>query len=356
MLLRQQPDMVHGITDHLEKTLEGSLNLTGTSQDGVKLPLMKLFLTFEYSEVSVARDRLFAMLGLASDGADKDLRPNYDESTEEVLLRYAKTFIKNGQGLDVLYGAGMVGRDAQIPSWVPDWTQLARNKSKPLAFCAHTGETYKAAADIPSAFRFSNNICELITSGGYLDEISKLLYLPLPDFEGDEGEAVYLAKLTEFFLEVDGLASNGMPYVTGEPLVEVKRRTLVGNRSVRPRIAPKEYGDDYSTFRRSVRESNERGSFTADFYNTTELSKRLLSINQMYAVYETKNGLVGMVPRGTLVGDSIYLISGATMSFVMRPHAVKECLQIVGPCYVHGMMDGEGLRSEGWAVEDIHIL
>jgi hypothetical protein len=189
-----------------------------------------------------------------------------------------------------------------------------------------------------------------------LDEISKLLYLPLPDFEGDEGEAVYLAKLTEFFLEVDGLASNGMPYVTGEPLVEVKRRTLVGNRSVRPRIAPKEYGDDYSTFRRSVRESNERGSFTADFYNTTELSKRLLSINQMYAVCETKNGLVGMVPRGTLVGDSIYLISGATMSFVMRPHAVKECLQIVGPCYVHGMMDGEGLRSEGWAVEDIHIL
>jgi hypothetical protein len=112
MLLRQQPDMVHGITDHLEKTLEGSLNLTGTSQDGVKLPLMKLFLTFEYSEVSVARDRLFAMLGLASDEADKDLRPNYDESTEEVLLRYAKTFIKNGQGLDVLYGAGMVGRDA----------------------------------------------------------------------------------------------------------------------------------------------------------------------------------------------------------------------------------------------------
>lgn len=66
----------------------------------------------------------------------------------------------------------------------------------------------------------------------------------------------------------------------------------------------------------------------------------------------TKTGWIGVVPPGTRVGDEVRIVMGAQTPFVMRPiegvgEGIEErCFELVGECYVHGMMDGEILTDE----------
>jgi hypothetical protein len=121
MILREMPTEVR----ELISQMFGQLTESFTPKfDGIRFPLCDLLMMFCKSEASNARDRLFAFLGLAADGNDSSLQPNYDESVGSVFLRYAKYFVRNGDGMKLLYLApGVSNRDFQIPSWVPDWTQ-----------------------------------------------------------------------------------------------------------------------------------------------------------------------------------------------------------------------------------------
>jgi hypothetical protein len=51
---------------------------------------------------------------------------------------------------------------------------------------------------------------------------------------------------------------------------------------------------------------------------------------------------LGMVPYGTKIGDIIALIWGSEVPFVLRKSGTHDKYQIIGECYVHGFMDGEG--------------
>ncbi|KAF2679681.1 hypothetical protein K458DRAFT_113171 [Lentithecium fluviatile CBS 122367] len=53
----------------------------------------------------------------------------------------------------------------------------------------------------------------------------------------------------------------------------------------------------------------------------------------------TDKQLLGTFPDETRVGDLVVIFLGAAMPFVLR--AVGENYQLVGACYVHGIMDGE---------------
>ena len=53
-----------------------------------------------------------------------------------------------------------------------------------------------------------------------------------------------------------------------------------------------------------------------------------------------------MVPQGTRTGDIIALFWGSEVPFVLRRSATIEEYQIVGECYVHGEMSGEGLKED----------
>jgi hypothetical protein len=70
----------------------------------------------------------------------------------------------------------------------------------------------------------------------------------------------------------------------------------------------------------------------------------------------TEKGLMGMVPKHSKIGDVICLIYGAQVPFVLRTSSEEKeasdtsetMYQLVGECYIHGMMDGEGLNMGNW--------
>lgn len=66
---------------------------------------------------------------------------------------------------------------------------------------------------------------------------------------------------------------------------------------------------------------------------------------------QTEKGRAGLVPGQTIEGDRVCVFSGVPIPLVIRRKG--EHYQLVGPCYVHDMMDGQALESEDWHVEGI---
>ena len=62
--------------------------------------------------------------------------------------------------------------------------------------------------------------------------------------------------------------------------------------------------------------------------------------------FTTRDGYMGLGDKYTQAGDVVALLYGARTPFVLRPYG--DYFTVVGPCYVHGTMDGEyldGCRS-----------
>ena len=74
-----------------------------------------------------ARDRIYAVQGLASDG-DSFSPPNYAISISELYIQVAATMAKTRQDLKILHSSPPRSSTALdgvvLPSWVPDWGQV----------------------------------------------------------------------------------------------------------------------------------------------------------------------------------------------------------------------------------------
>ncbi|KAI1633258.1 heterokaryon incompatibility protein-domain-containing protein [Biscogniauxia mediterranea] len=69
----------------------------------------------------------------------------------------------------------------------------------------------------------------------------------------------------------------------------------------------------------------------------------------------TKNGYIGLVPPLTQVGDRVCILFGGDAPYLIRPEdgdmlnesAKSISCQLVGECYIHGIMDGEMMHLAG---------
>jgi hypothetical protein len=70
----------------------------------------------------------------------------------------------------------------------------------------------------------------------------------------------------------------------------------------------------------------------------------------------TERGYLGLVPHGALPGDSIVLIDGGAVPFLVRGCGNAErpyLTTLVGECYIHGIMHGEALRFADTVVGEL---
>ncbi|KAK0506929.1 hypothetical protein JMJ35_010629 [Cladonia borealis] len=59
------------------------------------------------------------------------------------------------------------------------------------------------------------------------------------------------------------------------------------------------------------------------------------------AFFKTDSWYLGFGPNCTAAGDQIFLLIGSDVPFILRP--AGDEFELVGACYVHGIMYGEGL-------------
>ncbi|RYP59092.1 hypothetical protein DL769_008691 [Monosporascus sp. CRB-8-3] len=375
-------------------------------------PLSALLSGFRHFDATDPRDKIYALLGLIIDNKRPYplLYPDYATSPPELMNLTARHLINAESYFDVISFAGTGhartwGGESQakgMASWAADWT------CAPLGAPLHdprsakfSGTKYGAADQVSAEIVFGavmrgenehsarGEADELWMRGERWDEIAAVW----PGEDGstwcaDEpveidpatGRAVFNQERVHELVEHHDRALEFVLRAgeTDESHVrECFWRTLIGDRTKTQRPAPGGTGQLYMRWVENI-----RALLTC---NVSELSAvdrivpHLTAWNDLLSqcavgrkVCLTKSGHMGMVPMGARAGDSVAFPYGAATPLVLREvegdpgfhghdhpptlltKATSGLYELIGECYVHGVMDGEALRGLGYS-EIFHI-
>ncbi|KAI4287845.1 MAG: hypothetical protein L6R35_002896 [Caloplaca aegaea] len=60
----------------------------------------------------------------------------------------------------------------------------------------------------------------------------------------------------------------------------------------------------------------------------------------------TEKGYLGLAPYAAEVGQSIAIVKGGKVPLLLKPRELNASWELVGDCYLHGIMHGEGFEAE----------
>lgn len=69
----------------------------------------------------------------------------------------------------------------------------------------------------------------------------------------------------------------------------------------------------------------------------------------------TARGYVGAVPISTKSGDSVFVLPGAPVPFILRARSDGK-FTLVGEAYVHGIMQGEAFDSQPLTAGEVVLV
>ncbi|KAJ3548372.1 hypothetical protein NM208_g1031 [Fusarium decemcellulare] len=339
------------------------------------------------------RDKIFGMLGVAGqDVSHPYVKPDYDLSAEEVFRRFVLWELQQNNNLAVL---GMSSNKSQstfsTPSWVPDFTRLDphnclngwRNRVK-----------FHASAALSSQVQISNDEMVLCLKGRAIDilhtvgdESVKDPTHVLHDNEGlddldlvkkemqvnkcmiEEARDIWLnamkrsTKGSGFSLQPDSIFTKdereGKLKVNIESLTESLKdwqpffMTLICSRSADGKedsdLAP-------AMIRAFIRLSlgvrvRENQPEAMDAFQARKGLRTILAFTRSRRFAGTESGLAGYVPMRAKKGDTVVILNGADVPFVLRKKDDGRYL-LVGECYMHGIMNGEALDTSNFKSEE----
>ncbi|KAL9036236.1 MAG: hypothetical protein Q9180_004415 [Flavoplaca navasiana] len=88
--------------------------------------LLRLLTQFRHCEATNPKDKVYALLGMASDMPDDaDFKPNYAKPVAEVYQDLVEFIVTKDRNLDILRACEISGPEHDLPSWVPDWSRAS---------------------------------------------------------------------------------------------------------------------------------------------------------------------------------------------------------------------------------------
>lgn len=106
---------------------ERILRLRRNQQAGKPITMFEALYLSAHAQATDARDKLYALLGLAFDGARLVPHPNYNLLPEDVYRHFSSELLQRGYPLDVVHLRSVRrGVESFSPSWVVDWRNLSK--------------------------------------------------------------------------------------------------------------------------------------------------------------------------------------------------------------------------------------
>ncbi|KAK8113054.1 hypothetical protein PG984_013580 [Apiospora sp. TS-2023a] len=112
------------------------------------MPLSHLLQCTRGYQATDPRDKLYALLGMASDVSYDELVPDYTQSVKSVYLNLVSFMVSRLHNLDVISSGRLSSQIGTTPSWLPDWR--VSQDLKPLNSEELEGHYYKAAGHTSS--------------------------------------------------------------------------------------------------------------------------------------------------------------------------------------------------------------
>jgi hypothetical protein len=330
---------------YLEKLLGVSRNHLSTLIRASKITDLNINLSSGFLRVleharllkaSDPRDRIFGLLGLSPAFARVLPAADYSRTPSDIFVEVAESVIIHSRSLLILTAIHDERSALDHPSWAPDW-------SRPALFSSIVAYVdYNASRKSKAVAKASGNSRELLLRGKEADSVREI---SLVASTWDNSSTTVRGSLT-CWKSSCSLGMSLTEYPTGATILDSLWRTLCWNtdrHGLYP--APPEnesYFKEWYDLLISDAKHLRKGS---KFTDSVHLQKSPLCI--------TASGLMASVPYTTEVGDRIMILSGSNVPFVLRP--VKDHYRLIGPCYVHGIMDGEAWPKDENELEWLSI-
>jgi hypothetical protein len=368
--------------DQILHIAELRMDLRQSRLEGRSLQLGSLLYSTYNCLATDPRDRVFSLLGMSDMEEVGAIVPNYKQDISSIFVSTSRYVITNESNpFRSLHLAGIGNRrcTANLPSWVVDWNAGLVSRTFWKDFDSFPYQASNGHCGIVQNDEASETIS---VTGFQFDEIKNCAALAREWISKSsavsKSSAASQGKLFyRILVESCDLADvqSPEPYKTGQSRFEAFWRCCVGDRNHTQLIRPADlrigesfyaslmfgrassYADLPSeeavgaleAWRNLYPErqwrSNEEAERNMDEEDAkTRLFNGAISYGLRWRMFaNTKGGYYAVVPPLAEVGDIICLIDGAQTPFVLRRDADR--LQLVGECYVHGIMDGEIARD-----------
>lgn len=366
-----------------------------------------LLWTFRHREATDPRDKIYGILSLlkgrsvtTGHPASKLITPDYSNSAtpERVFTKAVYSIIEFSASLDILCQPGHIQRDldSDLPSWVTDF-------AKPVNFAGALDQYiaqlpyYDACGGRSAAVStIEENI--LVLEGVAVDSIDEfgtgMMYL------GEEQQKSVFQDwyaLAVSHAKDNNLAGGGSD-VDNVGCKESFWRTICGDTILNwqpailqndfepplKRISPlgsSERGRQEAAFNRWCRVQGLEMLQTNDVPSSEDSDNNKFSIGNIAHTIKisaigkkfflSEGGCMGLAPfyaglshHRLIQKNRIVVFPGGKTPFVLRPvgkrHVpglgMRPCHELVGTCYLHGFMDGEGMRNFETQKETIYLV
>ncbi len=321
---------------------------------------------FRYKRATDSRDKVFALLGLMGDQMNPYLQADYTKSVAEVYANATLHFITRNESLDPICDQQFAGRSRGLPTWVPDYTlngscaasTLTSIETYPRLFCA-SGDDCKFVppADLCNAAQTKI----LPTLGHFIDVVDSLSpchadNATVEEMERTLSSAIINTALIEQVSRIVGqYGAYRNPLLKSEtsqilsltlealfdPVVQAYIHTLFcGIISPHERLSLQMMQEIFvSSITEGQNESTlptaRREEFISKVCHGLEAGMR----RRRLAVTQCK--LLAAVPEHAHPDDLICVLRGCSVPVLLRSNPKSEAWELVGACYMYGLMDGE---------------
>ncbi|KAF2260072.1 hypothetical protein CC78DRAFT_620568 [Lojkania enalia] len=351
---------------------------------------------------SEMRDKVYGLYGIFDQMGIRDLPPvDYSKSIDKVYTEIATAALRIERCPNILYHVCLPSLIPNLPSWVPDWSNnafiqamasltwnyRASKWSKPFhsvngrkltvtgilidelrklgnstSFCSENFRRgYKVRTELTNILERHRAMIELIRTLKAWLKLSREFYA-YPGGEADH-EIFYMNILNSYVPE------NQRPEKWTVFRAFPTWKTLIALRS----------GDNLQTVYKKAQTMLNYWSVKADFIallgfsaddeewedeikirlilkvysqNVARFQHDIALVTYQRTIFTTRDGYIGIGPRWAKPNDSIALISGSKLPFVVR--RVGRNFQLIGPAYINGIMKGE--RWDEDLLENITIV
>ncbi|KAL8824757.1 MAG: hypothetical protein Q9170_008053 [Blastenia crenularia] len=292
------------------------------------------------------RDKIYALIGMV----DHRLAPlpDYRASTREVFISWAKYMLNTDTSLKVLHYAGidLASSITDPPSWVSDWT--IRHRSTNLGADDELTR-YRSSGSSRSCIQFSTDSDCITVRGIILDKIERCISRPNIEIRWNQATFKhYYEALVNWVEHLRDLVNSSQYYHTARE--DVVWRTLIGNIEGGNGPPSEEYREYFKTWLSAAQDLAKNGNASPQYDNVNEQDSKFeanYAFLRKRAGLWSKKGLLGLGPTTARGGDLVCIILGANTPFLLRETSASEVedrkYQLVGECYIHGLMNGEGL-------------
>lgn len=359
---------------------------------------LELLQSFCQSKATDPCDKIYSLLGLASDAYRNALIPEYSASNTVAMLYQdlARQAVRMGDLELLLLNAGTSQIITGMPFWVPDWSFEPRNVilSDEYACCGPECIPYTLLSHTDSS--------RLTIRGVIFDRITKKSprldgrqHGQLPDMLGTLSVAI-LVVYHIFDSGSKAVEALGGRYPNGADLLTAVWQTLVcglgwdgkrvkhsdkkhfdaflkcyqeqlidmresngqsipfsmGTRLARnqPELEALDWGDRLST-NTKILMNEEIPALTPEAEQRAQLEDEMYPFLATMLHYQgerrtctTEKRYFGTVPGEAEEGDLIVILFGLRIPFVLR-RLVEGTYKLIGHCYVYGIMDGEAFTT-----------